>query len=357
MKKRILTLVLVLALLFSFACTNTTPAATEEDTAAAVEATEAPAEEATEAPAEEAPAEEPFKVALLLPGLVSDAGWNASGYYGSIYLNENVENCQADYIESVNPTNCEATIRDYCERGYNMIVGLSFDQGDYLMKVAPEYPEIAFVWSSGYKTMDNLCTLNPPYQESAYLCGMIAAKMTKTGTIGFISAQDNTSMITALEGYKEGARSVNPEINVIYGWTGSWSDVELGMQTAIAQFEQGVDVLMGRGDGLALGCFQACIEKGVYCFGDVSDQNSIAPELILTSTIINIGVYLENIINDVQAGQFVGKAYSLGMPAGVCDIADFHGLVSDEIAAEVMAAREQIISGQLVIEPKTEISE
>lgn len=354
MKKRLIIMTLVLGMLFSLACTKapaTQPAA--EPTAAPVEATAAPVE-ATEAPA---PAEEPFKVALLLPGLISDAGWNASGYYGSIYLNENVENVQADYIENVNTTNCEATIRDYCERGYNMIVGLSFDQGDYLMKVAPEYPEIAFIWSSGYKTLDNLATLNPPYQESAYLCGMIAAKMTKTNTIGFISAMDNASMITALEGYKEGARSVNPDIDVKYAWTGSWSDIELGMQTALAQFEQGVDVIMGRGDGLALGCFQACIEKGVYCFGDVSDQNSIAPELVLTSTIINIGVYIENIINDVRAGQFVGKAYSLGMPNGVCDISDFHGLVPDDIAAEVMAVRDQIISGQLVIEPKTEISE
>ncbi len=357
MKKRILIVTLVLAMLFSFACANQTPAATEE-TAATTEATEAPVAEATEAPMEEeAPAEEPFKVALLLPGLISDAGWNASGYYGSIYLNENVENCQADYIENVNTTNCEATIRDYCERGYDMIVGLSFDQGDYILKVAPDYPEIAFVWSSGYMTADNVCTLNPPYQESAYLCGMIAAKMTETDTIGFISAQDNMSMISALEGYKEGARSVNPDINVIYAWTGSWSDVELGMQTALAQFEQGVDVMMGRGDGLALGCFQACIDKGVYCFGDVSDQNSIAPDLILTSTIINIGVYIENIINDVKAGEFVGKAYSLGMPAGVCDIADFHDLVPADIAAEVMAVRDQIISGQLVIEPKTEITD
>lgn len=356
MKKRILIFTLVIAMLFSFACTTTTPAATEEEPATA-EATEAPAAEATEAVAEETATEEPYKVALLLPGLISDAGWNASGYYGTIYLNENVENCQADYIENVNTTNCEATIRDYCERGYDMIVGLSFDHGDYLMKVAPDYPNVAFVWSSGYMTMDNVCTLTPPYQESAYLCGIIAAKMTKTGTIGFISAQDNASMISALEGYKEGARSVNPDIKVIYSWTGSWSDVELGMQTALAQFEQGVDVIMGRGDGLALGCFQGCLEKGVYCFGDVSDQNSIAPDLVLTSTIIDVGVYIEHIINDVRAGTFTGKAYILGMADGVCDIADFHGLVPDDIAAEVMAIRDQIISGALVIEAKTEISD
>ena len=225
------------------------------------------------------------------------------------------------------------------------------------MKVAPDYPDTKFVWSQGYMTLDNMATVSAPLQETAYLCGMIAAGMSETGVIGYIGGMDTMPMIAALEGYKEGARAFNPDIEIKYAFAGTWSDTELGKQTAVAMFEQGVDVLMGRGDGIALGCFQACIENGVYCFGDVSDQNELAPELLLTSTGWNVGRSLELVIDDIRAGTFEGKEYSGGMALGVCDITDFHGLVPDDLAAVVNEAREQIKSGELVIEAKTEISE
>ncbi|MEG1525101.1 MAG: BMP family protein [Clostridia bacterium] len=355
MNKRILVVALVLMLVLSMACAA--PAMETKTKVAMPTETDATKTAETVPTAQTDAAQKPYRVAILLAGMISDAGWNASGYYGAKYLNENVENVEATYIENISVTNAEAAIRDYCEQGYNMVVGWSFDFGDYLMKVAPDYPEIAFVWSQGYMTTDNVCTVAAPLQETAYLCGVIAAKMSKSGVIGYIGGVDTMPMIAALEGYKAGARFVNPDIKVIHSFAGTWSDVELGKQTALAQFEQGVDVLMGRGDGIALGCMQACIEKGIYCFGDVDDQNSLAPQLILTSTSWDVGKNLEYVIKDVRAGTFEGKAYSLGLANGVTNITDFHGLVPDDIAKEVLAVRDQIASGDLVIEAKTEIGE
>lgn len=348
MKKRLLTFCLMLLMVFTCACA-TEPSSDKEPTNVSPDVSDKIEE----------PVEDTYRVALLLPGLISDAGWNAGGYYAVEYLNENVENVEATFIESISTTIAETTIRDYADRGYDMIVGYSFDFGDYLMKVAPDYPDTQFVWSQGYMQLDNMSTMAPQLQETAYLCGMIAAGMTKTGVIGFIGGMDTMPMIAALEGYKEGAKAYNPDVKVIYAFAGTWSDTELGRQTAIAMFEQGVDVLMGRGDGIALGCFQACIEKNVYCFGDVSDQNELAPELLLTSTCNNIGRTLELMIEDIRSGggAVVGKNYSFGMPEGVADISDFHGLVPDDIASIVYETRDKIISGELVIEQKTEISQ
>ena len=356
MKKRLFLIALALVMVVSVACASDTTPPASDPTDAPSTGTEQPEEgDATAAPDDSA--QEPFRVAILLPGLISDAGWNAGGYYGAEYLNENVENVEATYIENITTAVAEATLRDYADQGYDMIVGYSFDFGDYIMKVAPDYPDTQFIWSQGYMQLDNLSTMAPQLQETAYLCGMIAAGMSETGVIGFIGGMDTMPMIAALEGFKEGARAYDPDIEIQYAFAGTWSDTELGKQTAVAMFEQGVDVLMGRGDGIALGCFQACIENGVYCFGDVSDQNELAPELLLTSTGWNVGRSLELVIDDIRAGTFEGKEYSGGMALGVCDITDFHGLVPDDLAAVVNEAREQIKSGELVIEAKTEISE
>ena len=356
MKKRLFLIALALVMVVSVACASDTTPPASDPTDAPSTGTEQPEEgDATAAPDDSA--QEPFRVAILLPGLISDAGWNAGGYYGAEYLNENVENVEATYIENITTAVAEATLRDYADQGYDMIVGYSFDFGDYIMKVAPDYPDTQFIWSQGYMQLDNLSTMAPQLQETAYLCGMIAAGMSETGVIGFIGGMDTMPMIAALEGFKEGARAYDPDIEIKHAFAGTWSDTELGKQTAVAMFEQGVDVLMGRGDGIALGCFQACIENGVYCFGDVSDQNELAPELLLTSTGWNVGRSLELVIDDIRAGTFEGKEYSGGMALGVCDITDFHGLVPDDLAAVVNEAREQIKSGELVIEAKTEISE
>ena len=356
MKKRLFLIALALVMVVSVACASDMTPPASDPTDAPSTGTEQPEEgDATAAPDDSA--QEPFRVAILLPGLISDAGWNAGGYYGAEYLNENVENVEATYIENITTAVAEATLRDYADQGYDMIVGYSFDFGDYIMKVAPDYPDTQFIWSQGYMQLDNLSTMAPQLQETAYLCGMIAAGMSETGVIGFIGGMDTMPMIAALEGFKEGARAYDPDIEIKHAFAGTWSDTELGKQTAVAMFEQGVDVLMGRGDGIALGCFQACIENGVYCFGDVSDQNELAPELLLTSTGWNVGRSLELVIDDIRAGTFEGKEYSGGMALGVCDITDFHGLVPDDLAAVVNEAREQIKSGELVIEAKTEISE
>ena len=358
MKKRLLVILLALAMVVSAACAPDAAPPASDPTNAPPAGAEQPEEGgATAAPDDSAG--EPYRVAFLLPGLISDAGWNAGGYYGAEYLNENVENVEATYIENITTAVAEATLRDYADQGYDMIVGYSFDFGDYIMKVAPDYPDTQFIWSQGYMQLDNLSTMAPQLQETAYLCGMIAAGMSETGVIGYIGGMDTMPMIAALEGFKEGARAYDPDIEIKHAFAGTWSDTELGKQTAVAMFEQGVDVLMGRGDGIALGCFQACIENGVYCFGDVSDQNELAPELLLTSTCNNIGRTLELIIEDIRASgsTVVGKNYNYGMPDGVAYLSDFHGLVPDDLAQLVYETQEKIVSGELVIEQKTEVSE
>lgn len=295
-----------------------------------------------------------LKVALLLPGVVSDSGWNAGAYQALQKLQKEMD-VETSFVENVTLNNIEAALIDYASRGYQLVIGHSFNFGDAILKVAPNYPKTVFVWSQGFKNLPNVATYSAPLQETAYLCGMLGALMSKTGKIGYIGGMDTPPMVAALNGYMMGAQAADPKVKVIYTFPGVWSDVEKGKQTALAQIQAGVDFMMGRGDGLALGVMQACQEKGVWCVGDVVDQNELAPKLMVTSTMWDLSVNYKAIIEDMKAGKEVGKLYKLGVKDGACDIAPFHGLVPDDIAKKVLAARDEMRAGKLVVPEITEL--
>lgn len=337
MKKRILALLIsVLFLTCMAACTSpaepqtTTPSASmENDNESNVK---------------------PIKAIMLLSGLANDGGWNQCGYMASEYLNENIENVEADYIENVTLTTLEATLRDYADRGYNLLVGFSFDVGEIMFEVAKDYPEANFVWAQGNLSGDNFVSFTAPLEQNAFLIGALSAAMSETGKIGFVGGMDTPTLVNVLNGYTAGAKYMNPDTEVLYSFLGTWSDAEKSKLTCFTMFEKGVDVMMGRGDGVLRGALQACKERGVYFTGDASDQNQLAPDIIISSAIWNVGRNLEVIIEDIRADQFGNKIYHLGMDEGVVDIADFHGLVPDEIAEQIYEIRDKIIFGEIVVE-------
>jgi basic membrane protein A len=156
-------------------------------------------------------------------------------------------------------------------------------------------------------------------------------------------------MVSALGGYMAGARLVNPKVEVIYTFPGVWDDVEKGKESAKAQFAAGVDFMMGRGDGLAQGVLEAAKAANVFAIGDVIDQNALAPKLIVSSTLWDLSVAMQQMLDKIAAGTFKGEMYNLGMKEGATDAADFHGLVPDDIAKKVDAVRQQIKKGEFTV--------
>lgn len=341
MKRKLLALMICLVTLVCLACTPQSDAKDSPSPGNEINATNDQDTSQEDAP---------IKAILLLSGLANDGGWNQCGYLASVYLNENVENVQAEYIENVTLTTLEATLRDYADRGYNLLVGFSFDVGEIMFEVSKDYPDANFVWAQGDLSSDNFVSFTAPLEQNAFLIGALSAAMSKTGKIGFVGGMDTPTLVNVLNGYTAGAEYMNPDIEVLYSFLGTWSDAEKSKLTCFTLFEKGVDVMMGRGDGVLRGALQACKEKGVYFTGDASDQNQLAPEIIISSAIWNVGRNLEVIVEDIRSGNFGNKVYHLGMDEGVVDIADFHGLVPDEIANQIYEIRDKIISGEIVVE-------
>ena len=160
-------------------------------------------------------------------------------------------------IEPGNPTSIEPAMRAFAERGYDLIIGVGFAQAPIMERVAKEYPNIHFAIVDGISDLPNVASLVFKEHEGSYLVGMLAAKKSKTGTIGFLGGMD-IGLIHRFEGgYEEGARAVNPNIKVIQNYVGvtdsAWNNPGKGKELALAQIGKGADVIFTAAGNSGLG--------------------------------------------------------------------------------------------------------
>jgi basic membrane protein A len=291
-------------------------------------------------------------VAMIFPGPVGDQGWNTKAY---LALQEyEKQGYKTAYVDQVPDVDNEGHLRTFAQQGFTLIVGHGFTFVDPVSKVAPEFPDSNFFITAGLPAEGQELPRNVGYmkyhsEQGAYLAGMLAAYMTKTGVIGYVGAQATPICLADLAGYKMGAREINPDIQVMEVWTGVWDDPAKGKEAALAMIDNGADVLIHDADLTGTGALQAAKERSVYAIGMVDDQSSIAPELFLTSVMLNITKAIENQMGLIESGAF-GGVYAPGIKEGVIDIAPIGSAVPADIAKKVMDRRQDIIDDKFTVE-------
>src|SRR5919202_4830170 len=198
-------------------------------------------------------------------------------------------------VEPGNPTSIEPAMRAFAERGYDLIIGVGFAQAPIMETVAKDYPNIQFAIVDGASQLPNVASLVFKEHEGSYLVGMIAARESKTGAIGFIGGMDIGLIHRFARGYEEGAKSVNPNVNVIVNYVGvtdgAWNNPGRGKELALAQIGKGADVIFTAAGNSGLGVFDAVEQYGKdangrarrFVIGVDSDQNGVKPGFVLTS--------------------------------------------------------------------------
>ncbi len=169
-------------------------------------------------------------------------------------------------IEPGTPNSIEPAMRAFAERGYDLIIGVGFAQAPIMERVAKEYPNIHFAIVDGVSELPNVASLVFKEHEGSYLVGMLAAKKSQTGTIGFLGGMD-IGLIHRFEGgYEEGAHAVNPNIRVIQNYVGvtdsAWNNPGKGKELALAQIGKGADVIFTAAGNSGLGAFDAVEQAG-----------------------------------------------------------------------------------------------
>lgn len=296
------------------------------------------------------------KIAILLPGSITDESWNQTGYEGLKMIE--AEGYETAYTENVGVNDVESIYRSYCDEGYDFIIGHGAQYGDACVRVAADYPNVNF-FITGNAPADvpaeelpaNIMFSDYRECEGAYVCGVIAALMTESNKVGYVGGGNNTTQQSDKNAFIEGVASIDPAIEVKTVITGTFDDTALGRETALAMIDEGVDVILQTCDHTGLGVLEACSEKGVYCFGYTTDQSGLTEgDVCLTSMLIDIRGMISSQIDLIQAGNYGGQTFP-GLHDGVVSLAPFSAAVPAEVADQVNGIVDQIKSGDIVITP------
>jgi basic membrane protein A len=298
--------------------------------------------------APEAFAAKKFRVAIVLPGSITDQSFNQTGYEGLKKIEKEL-NAQVAYTENVSDADQVENLRDYARRGYDLVIAHGGQFDDAAMKVAKEFPKVKFFVTNGRAKGPNISGggINPTHM--GYLSGIVAGSMTKTGKLAWITGASFPLNDANAASFAAGAKRVNPKAELSVVFTGNWDDVAKAKEAAIAQIARGVDILVPALNLASLGVIEAAREKGVYAIGFSKDQLRVAPDTVLCSVIQNYGIVIFHVAKLVKEGKFQGgKIYEFGAETpGVTGIGTPNKIIPKETLELVKEATEDLVSGKV----------
>ncbi|MGH8245297.1 MAG: BMP family protein, partial [Gammaproteobacteria bacterium] len=183
----------------------------------------------------------------------------------------------------------------------NIIFGDAFGNEEAVRRVAAEFPDVAFVFGSGLGPSEpNLSVFDNWIHEPAYLIGLIAGKMTKSNIVGVVGGYPVPEVNRLINAFTQGAKEVNPDVQVKVTFLNSWFDPAAAKEAALAQVDAGADVLYAE----RFGVIEAAQENTLLAFGNMSDQNSLAPDTVVTGPVWNMTPTVQYIIAQVAGGTY-----------------------------------------------------
>jgi basic membrane protein A len=294
-------------------------------------------------------------------GIVFDAGgkddrsFNAAAWKG-------VQRAAKDFpivvrdAEPGDPNSVEPALRAFAERGYDLVIGVGFSQTPIVEQVAKDYPKLNFAIVDGVSQLPNVASLIFKEHEGSFLVGMIAARTSKTGVLGFVGGMDIPLIHKFETGYEEGARAVNPNVKVIQNYVGvtdaAWNNPGKGKELSVAQIGKGADVLFAAAGNSGLGAFDAAEQYGKYVIGVDSNQNWVKPGFVLTSMVKRVDNAVYQIVRDRVNGRFQGGIHVYGLDNdGIGYAMDQYNqkLIPPQVIQEVEAAKQKIIRGEIKV--------
>jgi basic membrane lipoprotein Med (substrate-binding protein (PBP1-ABC) superfamily) len=292
-----------------------------------------------------------FRVALLSPGPVSDAGWNALAYEGLLAIRDRL-GAEIGQVETKTPAEFEEGFRDFARRGYDLVFGHGFEFQEAAAAVAPDFPATVFITTSGNTVRPNVAPLRFLLEEAAYLEGMLAAHLSKTGKAGAVGGMAIPSVKSTILAFEAGAAAVRPDFEVITSYVGNWEDVGAAKEAALALVQQNADLLFHNADAAGLGVFQAAEERRVLAFGANKNQNDVAPDVVLASAVIDIPRAFLEVAEEVRQRRFSAGIKKLGMKDGVVTFEvnpKLRARIPAEVWEKIEAARQRIVAGELAV--------
>ncbi len=250
----------------------------------------------------------------------------------------------------------EQGLRNFARRGQDPIIAVGFGQASAVKAVAAEFPALHFVIIDSAVEGPNVQSILFREEQGSYLAGMLAALRSGTGKLGFVGGMDVPLIRRFACGYVQGARAVNPKVEVLQNMTGStpaaWNDPVRGAELTRSQIERGADVVFQAAGATGTGVLQAAADAGKYGIGVDSNQNHLHPGHVLTSMVKELDVATKTTLTAARAGTWKPGTLVLGVAEGGVGLAfdaDNAAIVTPEMRARVDAAKADIASGKITV--------
>jgi basic membrane lipoprotein Med (substrate-binding protein (PBP1-ABC) superfamily) len=290
-------------------------------------------------------------VALLTPGPVTDHGWNAAAYEGLVQIGKDLR-VPVAHVQVKTPSEFEEQFRDFAARGAWLEFGHGFEFQDAAARIARDFPKTVFITTSGSTIRPNVAPMVFELEQATYLCGMAAARLTKTGVVGAVGGVEIPSVASTFLAFEGGVHAIDPKAVVRTVYTGSFDDAAAARQATLALADQRCDVVIHNADAAGAGVFQAARERKIFAFGTNKDQNALAPDVIVASAVIDIPRAFVEVAREVRDGKFRARSIRFGIRDGVISFVwnpRLEPVLPSGLPAEVERARTAIASGALVV--------
>jgi basic membrane protein A len=293
-------------------------------------------------------AADPFKAGFVYVGPVEDFGWTHQHDVGRKAVEAALgDKVKTTYVESVKEgPDSERVIRELAASGHGIVFTTSFGFMNPTLKVAKEFPDVKFEHATGYKRADNVSTYNIRFYEGRYIQGVIAAKLSKSGIVGYIGSVPIPEVVMGMNSFMQGLRSVRQDAKIKIVWINGWYDPGKESDAAKAMIDQGADIIAQHTDSTAP--LQTAEQRGVLGFGQASDMIQSAPKAQLTSSVDYWNDYYVAQVKAAMEGSWKSQDVWGGLAAGMLRMAPYTNM-PDDVAAAAKAAEEGIKSGEIVI--------
>ena len=303
------------------------------------------------APAAATPAKaSPLKIAFAYVGPVGDGGWTFAHDNGRKAVEKEFgDRVVTSFVEKVpESADAERVIRDMAAQGNKLIFGTTFGYMEPMLKVAADLKDVRFEHATGYKTAANMRTYDSRTYEGAYMAGVIAGKMSKTGTLGVVGSVPIPEVVRNINSFTLGAQSVNPAVKTKVVWVNEWFNPPKETEAATALINGGADVLFQNTDSPAV--LQTAEKMGKRAFGWDSDMTAYGPKAHLGSAIINWAPYYIKSVGEALEGKWTGGTSAWwGVKEGAIDIISLAADVPEDTKKRVDEIRAGLKDGSFSI--------
>jgi simple sugar transport system substrate-binding protein len=286
------------------------------------------------------------KACFIYVGPIGDFGWSYQHDQGRLQVEQELgDKVETAYLESVpEGADSERALERFARSGCNIIFTTSFGYMDATNKVAAKFPDVQFEHATGYKReSDNVATYSSKFYQGRYIQGQIAARMSETGTAGYIASFPIPEVVRGINSFLLGAQSINPDFKLKVVWVNTWFDPGKEADAAKALIDQGVDIVTQHTDSTAP--MQVASERGIKAFGQASDMIKFGPETQLTSIIDDWGPYYVERVTAAMDGSWASHDVWHGMAEGNVVMAPYMNM-PDDVKAMAEETEAKITSGE-----------